>query len=89
MLDEGVQSLSRGIRLDADRHVDRLEPDGLRIEIPGSPNGRGVDVSSEVDFERPDRDGLRERVRMNADREARAKSREQRLGGVRSDGPAE
>src|ERR1700712_1683954 len=89
MLDEGLQGLPRGIRHDVNRDADRLEPDGLWIEIARSPNRRGVDVSREVDFERPDRDGLRKRVRMNADREARAKSREERLGGVRSDGLAE
>jgi hypothetical protein len=89
MFHERVEDLPRSVRVNPDGHAYGLESDGLRAKIPGAPHGRGVNVGREVDLQRSYRDALRNGVRVDADRETRSECRDQRLGGVRSDGFAE
>ena len=60
-------------------------PDGLRLDVTGSPDRCGVDIGLEFQFEPPNRGVACDHVGMDADREAGAEGGQESLGRVRGD----
>ena len=78
-----VEFLARSVGVEVDLDAHGVEPDGLRRNVAGAPNGGDVDVGLELQLQAADHDVTGDGVRVDADGEAGTEGGERGLRGVR------